>query len=179
MFPCFTFERTLKDYISAIPRDPSTKNLVKLHKDAVDKYPNYWYGNYHPGSVTMGFCDGKQVKQPSKWAAWQPGQYFYQVFRKGSDKMGAAIVAAKVETPEFANYIRIRTDQHLQGGFLKPNLAKKVPAWYIQEVAHDISDLKLCNSVKKSSEDKYKIKSDETVECSSSWNELYYIIKIE
>lgn len=182
--PCFTFEREMKEYLSSMPQDPSRSSLVKLHKEAqnADKSPTTLYGSYQIGNTTSFNCEGKQVFAAKFGWAVQPGQYFYQIFKKGGNQMGAAILAAKVETPELANYIRFKEDEDLRWGFFSPNRVKQIAGQWESQIAHDIEDLKLCSSLEKvvSGNEAFDIQSDGTVRCKfSNEEQLYYIVKIE
>lgn len=179
--PCETFESALNTYVTSIPKDPQSNSIVRLHRFAVEKYPNYFYGDFKVGK-TVSSCHGSPTYRWIQGVAAQPWQYFYQIFKKGGINMWAAIVAAKVETSDFANYVRFQNEEHLQGWLLKHNYSERVSGVWTQKIVHDINDLKFCNSVEKVSKgnEKFEIRDDWNVECKySSEDQLYYIVKIE
>lgn len=179
--PCETFERALSPYITSIPKDPQSNSIVRLHRFAVESYPNYFYGDFKVGK-TVSSCDGRATYRWIQGVAVQPWQYFYQIFKRGGNPMAAAIVVAKVETPDAANYIRFKDIEDLRWGFFKRNWTKQIAGEWTQEISSDIEDLKLCTSIEKVSkgEESFEVQGDKQVNCKySSEDQLYYIIKIE
>lgn len=148
--------KTLWGYISSIPDDPLKTSRVNIHFDS--KFSS----KYREKMNTIAI---------KKW------QYVYQVYKNNWIEFWWALLIAKVENADYANYVLI------QDGL--SSLQTKTFLWVYFDFVHyrnDLKNLHLCTSVEKVKrwEEKYEVKDDESVECTySSEDQLYYIVKIE
>lgn len=121
----------------------------------------------------------------------QPWKYFYSIMQKGWDPYGWAVIIAKVETPELANYVLSKPDTINTSWWSRNNaIWKRMESWpkelfyqiygYVVPI-HSLEELALCSSVEKTKNGMpatYPIKDWEPCTYSSE-DQLYYIVKIE
>lgn len=120
--------------------------------------------------------------------AMKPGQYLYQVARRNRNQreIEFAILAAKVETPDAANFIALNlwetTTKHCwtEKGILwgsrwrVEHLPEVTPAWIVNQC------LQFCDSVTKGTKAEMKKESDWKISCTyADPAQLHYIVKIE
>ena len=115
------------------------------------------------------------------------GDYLYLSTRDmgGLLEANGALLFAKVETPEYANYIRVYPDNvfvdsknRLGGVFWRANHNLTGPSPTPSHIDHN--SLHLCTSVKKADVPTMNKKDDGTVECTySDPEQLYYIVKVD
>ena len=149
----------IKEYINEIPKDPSNLFVWNILK------PRHieWF-------ITKNYL-------LDKW------DYLYISTRSNEETKipDWALLFAKVETPEYANYIRIYPDtvfvdsRHPLGGvFWRANHIPTAPSHIDHNALH------LCTSVKKADAPTMNKKDDGTVECTySDPEQLYYIVKVD
>lgn len=160
------FFDVLKPYLIKSPSDPQKNSKIKIHHQMVHKiwyYANYW------------------GKDRQWWCAWKPWQYLYQMMKRWPTwRFWAAVLVAKMETSDSANYVLYSDKATLLGG-LWPIYVYRVENWILKwSYWPDINDLKLCASVEKSDIAKWELQPDGTYTCFYTDEEqLYYILKIE
>ena len=150
----------IKEYINEIPKDPSNLFVWNILNDRHRIY--FTQTDYH-------LLD--------KW------DYLYISTRSNEETKipDWALLFAKVETPEYANYIRVYPDtvfvdsRHPLGGvFWRANHIPTAPSHIDHNALH------LCTSVKKADAPTMNKKADGTVECTySDPEQLYYIVKVD
>ena len=147
----------IKEYINDIPKDPSNLFVWNILK---------------PRNINRFITDRHLL---DKW------DYLYISTRsnRGTKIPDWALLFAKVETPEYANYIRIYPNSAfisiapLGGVFWRASHTPKAPSHI------DHNSLHLCTSVKKADAPTMEEKDDGTVECTySDPEQLYYIVKV-
>ena len=153
----------IKEYINEIPKDPSNlfvwNILARLH-----------IGHFITDRHWL-----------DKW------DYLYISTRSNENETipNWALLFAKVETPEYANYIRVYPDNvfvdsknRLGGVFWRANHNLTGPSPTPSHIDHN--SLHLCTSVKKADVPTMNKKDDGTVECTySDPEQLYYIVKVD
>ena len=154
-----TLQHKLHGYLSEIPSDPQKSSRVCIYWDCTfSSQANNERVIYQNISV-------------------QKGEYLYQILKnKGRDNAWALLIA-KVETPDIANYIVFRPE-HVSSS----NFSYNGNYFTHKSELNSLEKLKLCTSVDKVKkwEEKFEIKIDWKVECSySSEDQLYYLVPIE
>lgn len=158
------------DYLKELPRDPNPNTIIKLHdwpyrvfetpgynqSDNARIYASVWRGENRKGGFIL-----------------RPGDYLYQIFSKGA----AAVIVAKVETPEMANYVFDgRSKKYDEWGVRK--ISFKNPETKNYDYNMEIDLLHLCDSI-----EKWDVVITATAKnracVFSSHDQLYYIVKIE
>ena len=149
----------IKEYINEIPKDPSNLFVWNILKPL------------HIGH----FITDRHLLD--KW------DYLYISTRSNEETKipDWALLFAKVETPEYANYIRVYPNNsfidsrdRLGGVFWRANYIPTAPSHI------DHNSLHLCTSVKKADAPTMEEKDDGTVECTySDPEQLYYIVKVD
>ena len=149
----------IKEYIKSIPKDPSNLFVWEM------MHP------YHRGNRLSN------------------GDYLYLSTRDmgGLLEANGALLFAKVETPEYANYIKVHSDQvlgrditSLGGVFWGANFNPKT--WGDPLVAPHVppKSLLFCTKISKSDKPSMTKNEDGTINCTySDPKQLYYIVKIE
>ena len=159
----------IKEYINEIPKDPSNLFVWNILNDR--HRIHFTQTDYH-------LLD--------KW------DYLYISTRSENsikvNTANGALLFTKVETPEYANYIRVYPDtvfvdsrNRLGGVFWRANHSKineterrSFPSYIDHNALH------LCTSVKKADAPTMNKKDDGTVECTySDPEQLYYIVKVD
>ena len=149
----------IKEYIKSIPKDPSNLFVWEI---------------MHPQHRGNRLSDG---------------DYLYLSTRDmgGLLEANGALLFAKVETPEYANYIKVHSDQvlgrditSLGGVFWGANFNPKT--WGDPLVAPLVpaKSLLFCTKISKSDKPSMTKNEDGTINCTySDPKQLYYIVKIE
>ena len=149
----------IKEYIKSIPKDPSNLFVWEI------MHP------HHRGDRLSN------------------GDYLYLSTRDmgGLLEANGALLFAKVETPEYANYIKVHSDQvlgrditSLGGVFWGANFNPKT--WGDPLVAPHVppKSLLFCTKISKSDKPSMTKNEDGTINCTySDPKQLYYIVKIE
>ena len=149
----------IKEYIKSIPKDPSNLFVWEI------MHP------HHRGNRLSN------------------GDYLYLSTRDmgGLLEANGALLFAKVETPEYANYIKVHSDQvlgrditSLGGVFWGANFNPKT--WGDPLVAPHVppKSLLFCTKISKSDKPSMTKNEDGTINCTySDPKQLYYIVKIE
>ena len=149
----------IKEYIKSIPKDPSNLFVWEM------MHP------HHRGNRLSN------------------GDYLYLSTRDmgGLLEANGALLFAKVETPEYANYIKVHSDQvlgrditSLGGVFWGANFNPKT--WGDPLVAPHVppKSLLFCTKISKSDKPSMTKNEDGTINCTySDPKQLYYIVKIE
>lgn len=154
-----TLGNVLKNYLSEIPSDPQKSSRVCI----------YWDCTFSSQARS------ERVKYQDRAA--QKWEYLYQILKnKGRDNAWALLIA-KVETPDIANYIVFRPE-HVSHS----NFSYNGCYFTHKSELNSLEKLKLCTSVDKVKkwEEKLEIRPDWKVECSySSEDQLYYLVPIE
>ena len=196
-------EKPLQDYLREIPKDPSKSSQITLGRD----YENRWFKAHRGGNVPhqsypkwefyyrLTFND----QMITTWPKGFGRRYHYPGDGRAKDfsKFGwSAILVAKVELPENANFIA-----HPKKWWKKPNPKPKYQTWndlwtnwwwyyYIptRDVGvltpekitdRSISSLYLCEKIEKVKEWEETFATAENKNCGySSKDQLYYIIKL-
>ena len=159
----------IKEYINEIPKDPSNLFVWNILNDR--HRIHFTQTDYH-------LLD--------KW------DYLYISTRSENsikvNTANGALLFTKVETPEYANYIKVYPDtvfvdsrNRLGGVFWRANHSKineterrSFPSYIDHNALH------LCTSVKKADAPTMNKKDDGTVECTySDPEQLYYIVKVD
>lgn len=161
------------DYLKERPKDPSSTTIIKLHS-----WPYWLFERW----------DRSNEKAREYWSVWwgenrnggfilRPGDYLYQIFSKGENLAGAAVVVAKVETPDAANYVLDWQKKYNEWGLRGWSVRDPITKQYVGS-SMQIDQLHLCNSVKKW--DKLSWATATNQDCQyTSEDQLYYIVKIE
>ena len=154
----------IKEYLSNIPKDPS----------------NLFVWDILRGGHSWAFKGSP--------ALLEGNDYLYLPTRSNGGKFAdGAVLFAKVETPEYANYIRIYPNQNfvdkrdpLGGVFWVANNGEGHGKYEYFPTKLNHNDLHLCTSVKKAESPTMEKKDDWSVECTySDVKQLYYIVKIQ
>ena len=150
----------IKEYIKSIPKDPSNLFVWEI------MHPHHRGGN-----------------------RLSDGDYLYLSTRDmgGLLEANGALLFAKVETPEYANYIKVHSDQvlgrditSLGGVFWGANFNPKT--WGDPLVAPLVpaKSLLFCTKISKSDKPSMTKNEDGTINCTySDVKQLYYIVKIQ
>ena len=150
----------IKEYIKSIPKDPSNLFVWEI------MHPHHRGGN-----------------------RLSDGDYLYLSTRDmgGLLEANGALLFAKVETPEYANYIKVHSDQvlgrditSLGGVFWGANFNPKT--WGDPLVAPLVpaNSLLFCTKISKSDKPSMTKNEDGTINCTySDVKQLYYIVKIQ
>ena len=150
----------IKEYIKSIPKDPSNLFVWEI------MHPHHRGGN-----------------------RLSDGDYLYLSTRDmgGLLEANGALLFAKVETPEYANYIKVHSDQvlgrditSLGGVFWGANFNPKT--WGDPLVAPLVpaKSLLFCTKISKSDKPSMTKNEDGTINCTySDPKQLYYIVKIQ
>ena len=155
----------IKEYLSDFPKDPSNSQVFL--------YTDLWpiRGQRWPSDPTA-----------QKWVKFHqhvipPGAYIYQQFFKGGVFGNAAVLVAKVETPESANFVWIQQREWLREGrnWDHPTYTKLQSSNSLWE----IDNLVFCKTITKWNGPRHaKVDNDEN--CTySNVDQLYYIIKLD
>ncbi len=156
----------IKEYLSDFPKDPSNSQI-------------FFYDDLLPiKDKTL-----MDVHEPKRnWAKFHrhvipPGAYVYQQFFKGGVFGNAAVLVAKVETPESANFVWIQQREWLREGrnWDHPTYTKHQSSNSLWE----IDNLVFCKTITKWKTPRHaKVDNDEN--CTySNVDQLYYIIKLD
>ena len=155
----------IKEYLSDFPKDPSNSQVF-LYNDLWPIRRKQW-----PSDPTA-----------QKWVKFHqhvipPGAYIYQQFFKGGVFGNAAVLVAKVETPENANFVWIQQREWLREGRNRdhPTYTKHQSSNSLWE----IDNLVFCKTITKWNGPRHaKVDNDEN--CTySNVDQLYYIIKLD
>lgn len=154
-------------YLSSIPKDPNSSNELKTHA-------NYYH--IKNNSTSQIFKDLWKV-------AFLKGEYHYQILPSRTSKERGAILVAKVEIPEYANYVW-RTSypglwEHPIHLFSVISHYKNDP--YSSNNPLGFDELYLCDKVgEKVSAWSEQFPTRDQRDCTySNVDQLYYIVKIE
>ena len=149
----------IKEYIKSIPKDPSNLFVWEM------MHP------YHRGNRLSN------------------GDYLYLSTRDmgGLLEANGALLFAKVETPEYANYIKVHSDQvlgrditSLGGVFWGANFNPKTWGYPLVAPLVPAKSLLFCTKISKSDKPSMTKNEDGTINCTySDPKQLYYIVKIE
>ena len=149
----------IKEYIKSIPKDPSNLFVWEI---------------MHPGHRGDRLGDG---------------DYLYLSTRDmgGLLEANGALLFAKVETPEYANYIKVHSDQvlgwditSLGGVFWGANYNPKTWGYPLVAPLVPAKSLLFCTKISKSDKPSMTKNEDGTINCTySDPKQLYYIVKIE
>ena len=156
----------IKEYLSDFPKDPSNSQI-------------FFYDDLLP-IKDKTLMDVHETKR--NWAKFHrhvipPGAYVYQQFFKGGVFGNAAVLVAKVETPENANFVWVeKGNMWLTGGRWNH------PTYTIHQSPHslwEIDNLVFCKTITKWNGPRHaKVDNDEN--CTySNVDQLYYIIKLD
>lgn len=176
-----TFAELLSEYLSPIPQDPQKDNMIAIHALYLKKLAGQ-----------LDAANG-HFRWPWDDSVVRPWEYLYQITEKNWDLYGGALLVAKVETADYANYVLTTPEIGNFKGWSRwthrrQNDTQKTEAYTTIHETKNIGwrgrfeDLKLCTSIKKvrSWEEKYQINPDWTVDCRySNPNQLYYILKVD
>ena len=157
----------IKEYLSDFPKDPSNSQI-------------FFYDDLLPIKNKTLEKEG-ELKQ--RWAKFHqhvipPGAYVYQQFFKGGVFGNAAVLVAKVETPENANFVWV-TERAM---WLMEGKKWNHPNYTINQSPHslwEIDNLVFCKTITKWEAPRHaKVDNDEN--CTySNVDQLYYIIKLD
>ena len=156
----------IKEYLSDFPKDPSNSQIF-FYDDLLPIFDNNLM---------------KQTENKKRWVKFHqhiipPGAYVYQQFFKGGVFGNAAVLVAKVETPENANFVWVREGaMWLMGGrWNHPNYTIHQSSNSLWE----IDNLVFCKTITKWNGPRHaKVDNDEN--CTySNVDQLYYIIKLD
>ena len=149
----------IKEYIKSIPKDPSNLFVWEM------MHP------HHRGNRLSN------------------GDYLYLSTRDmgGLLEANGALLFAKVETPEYANYIKVHSDQvlgrditSLGGVFWGANFNPKTWRYPLVSTLVPAKSLLFCTKISKSDKPSMTKNEDGTINCTySDPKQLYYIVKIE
>ena len=149
----------IKEYIKSIPKDPSNLFVWEI------MHP------HHRGNRLSN------------------GDYLYLSTRDmgGLLEANGALLFAKVETPEYANYIKVHSDQvlgrditSLGGVFWGANYNPKTWRYPLVSTLVPANSLLFCTKISKSDKPSMTKNEDGTINCTySDPKQLYYIVKIE
>ena len=149
----------IKEYIKSIPKDPSNLFVWEI---------------MHPQHRGNRLSDG---------------DYLYLSTRDmgGLLEANGALLFAKVETPEYANYIKVHSDQvlgrditSLGGVFWGANYNPKTWRYPLVSTLVPAKSLLFCTKISKSDKPSMTKNEDGTINCTySDPKQLYYIVKIE
>lgn len=165
-----SFSTLLKPYLMDIPKDPNRKQQIKIHRQPTHKMRSY---------------EGIRWDDRKGGCNHQPGQYLYQAMRKWTERQGeSAVLVAKVETPDATNYVLYDKSnrRNYVGGLRNISVYRTDKnTWaFIQTYWPEISEIKLCSSVKKGENADWTLQSNWEYHCTYTDEEqLYYILKIE
>lgn len=173
-------QNALGDYISSIPTDPSKKTMVNI---------------YHLMTFNNSSDDNRKLAEVRFWkdlkggTLYKPWEYLYYITRWTSVEQrsesiidSAGVLVAKVETPEYANYIiSSPREKSANGG------TWMIPSWYYRNGKYFVApwletkEIKLCSSVEKASkEHPLTSRIEDGKACYyTSEDQLYYVYKIE
>ena len=150
----------IKEYIKSIPKDPSNLFVWEI------MHPHHRNGN------RLG-----------------DGDYLYLSTRDmgGLLEANGALLFAKVETPEYANYIKVHSDQvlgrditSLGGVFWGANFNPKTWGYPLVAPLVPAKSLLFCTKISKSDKPSMTKNEDGTINCTySDPKQLYYIVKIQ
>ena len=150
----------IKEYIKSIPKDPSNLFVWEI------MHPHHRNGN------RLG-----------------DGDYLYLSTRDmgGLLEANGALLFAKVETPEYANYIKVHSDQvlgrditSLGGVFWGANYNPKTWGYPLVAPLVPAKSLLFCTKISKSDKPSMTKNEDGTINCTySDPKQLYYIVKIQ
>ena len=150
----------IKEYIKSIPKDPSNLFVWEI------MHPHHRKGN------RLG-----------------DGDYLYLSTRDmgGLLEANGALLFAKVETPEYANYIKVHSDQVLErditslgGVFWGANFNPKTWGYPLVAPLVPAKSLLFCTKISKSDKPSMTKNEDGTINCTySDPKQLYYIVKIQ
>ena len=150
----------IKEYIKSIPKDPSNLFVWEI------MHPHHRNGN------RLG-----------------DGDYLYLSTRDmgGLLEANGALLFAKVETPEYANYIKVHSDQvlgrditSLGGVFWGANFNPKTWGYPLVAPLVPAKSLLFCTKISKSDKPSMTKNEDGTINCTySDVKQLYYIVKIQ
>ena len=157
----------IKEYLSDFPKDPSNSQI-------------FFYDDLLPikDKRLMNVHEEKR-----KWAKFHqhvipPGAYVYQQFFKEGVFWNAAVLVAKVETPENANFVWTS-----RGRWLTEGSAWQHPTYITKQDTNkkrwEIDNLVFCKTITKWNGPRHaKVDNDEN--CTySNVDQLYYIIKLD
>ena len=149
----------IKEYIKSIPKDPSNLFVWEM------MHP------HHRGNRLSN------------------GDYLYLSTRDmgGLLEANGALLFAKVETPEYANYIKVHSNKvlgrditSLGGVFWGANFNPKTWRYPLVSTLVPANSLLFCTKISKSDKPSMTKKDDWSVECTySDVKQLYYIVKIQ
>ena len=149
----------IKEYIKSIPKDPSNLFVWEI---------------MHPDHRGDRLGDG---------------DYLYLSTRDmgGLLEANGALLFAKVETPEYANYIKVHSDQvlgrditSLGGVFWGANFNPKTWGYPLVAPLVPAKSLLFCTKISKSDKPSMTKNEDGTINCTySDPKQLYYIVKIQ
>ena len=149
----------IKEYIKRIPKDPSNLFVWEI------MHP------HHRGDRLSN------------------GDYLYLSTRDmgGLLEANGALLFAKVETPEYANYIKVHSDQvlgrditSLGGVFWGANFNPKTWLYPLVSTLVPAKSLLFCTKISKSDKPSMTKNEDGTINCTySDVKQLYYIVKIQ
>ncbi len=141
-------------YIKKIPKDPQKNNFVNIHTKEHNDYQIV-------------------IKKLSK------GEYLYQVGSKGWEKAWIAVLIAKVETPNMANYVVVDNFSKYSDNYNRYQNGSSREVYRWNNTAWYIEILNFCSSIKKWNQAKWVDKGNGNFECFyTDENQLFYIEKV-
>lgn len=149
----------LSPYLSSLPNDPQKNSRVCIVRDCFCSW----------GEQQNKLCRDRPnpTYRSLQEVLVKPWKYLYEIFEHGG-----ALLMAKVETPELANYVvttAIRAERNQFSGH----------AFNYQTKNLKLDDLRLCTSVEKGEKPERKWQEDGTIQCFySSEEQLFYLLKM-
>lgn len=159
----------LSQYLSSVPKDPQNQ-MIEIHFQYQDHKIN---------------PNGRVPRWRGKWGrSLVPWEYVYQLVNNGSRMKWWAILVAKMETPDLANYVLAKPtypNRYLPGIWWGLDtivtLAWGVP---IDAPFDNMPQIYFCSEINKWSEAKREKNAEWKYICTyTSEDQLYYIYKIE
>ena len=154
----------IKEYIKSFPKDPSNLFVWEM---------------MHPA----------HRRSRTKESFLGDGDYLYLSIRDVGSLLEAngALLFAKVETPEYANYIKVHSNKvlgrditSLGGVFWGANFNPKTWRYPLVSTLVPANSLLFCTKISKSDKPSMTKKDDWSVECTySDVKQLYYVVKIQ
>lgn len=155
---------SLSDYLLDLPKDPSTQKVC-LTRDCFCGIEGRCHSTPYPKFLGI------------QKIASKPGYYDYGLYWNNGVKDAGVLIMAKVETPQFANYVVVNTLHNDRNSFAG------TPFNYASSKYLDIKDLHLCTVIEKTAPgnvDRFEVHADGTVTCTySNAYQLFYIEKVQ
>lgn len=152
------------EYLTQIPKDPKKSTMIKIHNSPYEGglWTEVWRGKNWSGGFVL-----------------RPGDYLYQLVQNKGSKCWGAVLVAKAETAENANYVldlKKGSNYKIGGAWRNP---KNIGATYTCSDM-DLTKIHLCNQVEKSTNGTVIAATETNENCTyTSADQLYYVYKIE